>query len=301
MNLRKNFNDWLPFEDLTSRIYPNRKSENRKLNESILLKRLEKYQKYLEDFLSFEIPSPLSNELKESAIAWCSYMIAKERFNIVNGIMLEYEKEDGLRDKIEDVRKYIDSINDFDKESFEAVKKIGYTNHMSQIKKSFYKMTSYYEELSEYSNKEYDVQKISAVKGFISIECEDIPVLMSIPQAYDHCGKAAEDIKNGNEKTYGSISSTCSMLNELSTHEESINTLKQRKEEYVERKKKILDAIEKALTLYKQLSEIFCDEDWFLQFNPSEESEAAQISNIEDLISFYNEKLKPLFVLEKGE
>lgn len=279
----------------------NRNSYNRNDEKPVderLFNKLTKIEERLTKFLLFEINSPLSDVLKEGTQAWCSYMKARDEFKIANEILLEYKKEDGLKDRINAIGQYIDSINEFDEGSFEAVKNMGYTNHISQLKKSFDKMTAHYNRLLEYTGDEYDFNNISMVKGFIRIECADISALKDIPDVYERFEEAKGNLEKGNKKLFGEISSTYKYLEENFDHSESVKALELCKEKCTKNEKALCDEIDKALLLYKLLSQVLSDE-WFEQFRLSQENEISKITNNENLICYYKEKLNPLFDLAK--
>ena len=263
-----------------------------------LLRNIDRFENNINSFLSFKACSPLASALKRSAEAWCELMKARDKYNIANEILLEYKKEEGLKDKIELLSQYVDSINDFSDDNFEAVRRMGYTNHISQIEKSVDKMTDSYNRLQQYEGSDYRIEETSTVKGFIKIECKDIASLKDIPELLEKTDLAREELKSGSKGTYRKIGLIYSYLRENLKSEEDIKALNELEREFSEKKKTLCAEVEKAISLYEGLEKIL-NSVWFEQFSLSQDNELTRIEKNDDLFLYYKEKLSVLFEFER--
>lgn len=277
-----------------NRSYDQKQTEN-------LQSHLKYYNKYLVDFLSFKMQSGLSEALKDSFCAWCSYMPTVEKYDFAKEILLEYNKDDGLKDYIEKIKNYISEIDEYNKDDFHTVKLLGYSNYILSIKKSFEKIKKLYNEMIQYTNVEYDVNKLTTVKGFINIECSECAAIKDIPKSLDNFGKADTELKNNNRKPFLFIRETCMMLKDAINDESTIRHLNELQQNFKEKERILNSEIEKATNLYKKLDSIVTDE-WIETFNPSSKDESSvivKISTNDELKQFYTDMMLPLVNIER--
>ena len=266
--------------------------------------KLEKFNVFFNNFMALKEPCALTDALKDCVRAWCSYMVARDRYDISQKILNCYTTEYGLKDNIEKIKEFISTIEEYPKTDFEAVKSVGYSNYIRVINNYFIKMTDAYTSLENYRNTEYIADNPSTVKGFITIECFDNPILKDVPKAIDLYETAKKEIEKGENKSFISISATYSLLynhknDKNGKHLDALIALQQR---FEENKEKLNSEPEKAKQLYEKLSGIINDE-WCESFNPnSENSEATSVKTSEELIQLYTDKNRELiYFLEEGK
>ena len=258
------------------------------------LKDLDKHRLYLESFLCLENDDGLSLAFKEAIEAWSSYMCTKGRYDLAKTILIQDEKDYGLKYYVTKLDEYIESIEEYEDADLTLIKRLGYQNYIANIQKAFEKIAQAYKQAQAYDNQDYNTKSLFVLKGFINMECSQIACISDIPKALESIPEAKKQVLENNPTLYTFIRQVCQRLEQNREDAFSIGDLKKLAADYRNREKVLAAEVNKALKRAADLRGVFT-EDWFEQFNPAVEDNAlAAVTDKAALKAFYESQTKSI-------